>query len=636
MEGLKHCRKQDGEQLEIQPKQFAGDNFSGEPSTSQMLEAIFKESPDYKYATLMQDFATLRTESEEISVSRDQDNYFAANWKDDNLTIATSSTETIVPVNSTSISEKYCRDQMNPESLVSNENQHRTSTVEGFEDIDTKRKNSSFYCCSEEEEIKMLSMKDSKMKAKNCESLCHSTGATLYSPSVTATCVTENGRQQVHINVYAKEAAVVNVEAKNCATAIVGDGSQVNIFQGNCSGCGRRGPSTRSSNEGLEFDGSYFTVAEEENLKKARKRRKVKKKKMFKESYSDSNSNPENALKQGTKNKWRFESVLSEFMDSAAVESNVIQWVGNLVSYLLCSALDLQNDGVKLLLEEAKAIREDVPNCIRKINEAIELMRLENCEFQVAAVLPELQFALAEFYSSKDDYESALGCLKKLEESGLYKDTEKSRLYAKTATLIENACYARFEVSTEISEPGSRALLDSVDAAKRYFQKALEWNDKEPSTETERQIQRCCYLGMAALQMRLRELQREEAPDLKDLEKAKDNLELVGKTFCGITADMKCQFYMLEAYLRYFKGDFRMAASRVNDATELAQENCFLEARGCVGSRKLVVLSKLLTSCSSGFEGQLSVLGAEETLADDEDSGGNDDLESLISSDSDD
>lgn len=127
--------------------------------------------------------------------------------------------------------------------------------------------------------------------------------------------------------------------------------------------------------------------------------------------------------------------------------------------------------------------------------------------------------------------------------------------------------------------------LQTDEVVLSYYEKALKYSNMESSIEKREIIQRCCFLGKAAVYMRLWERQMETA---RNLPEARQNLSaLTERLFNRISPAMRCQCYLAEAFLLFFEGGHQMMAEmKIQTAKMKAEEEHFLE-RKCLGTKRL-------------------------------------------------
>lgn len=397
------------------------------------------------------------------------------------------------------------------------------------------------------------------------------------------TCYDKNF-QPLNIKLLHRESLKFNVEVTNCENVAVGDYAEVNIYYG------QKGPvnqtaSSRSREFRLNENSSLVQADGDINLAKLSK--KKKKKRLPSATNSKTNKEPGKI-----KTKWRFPLNLSDFTDTESLHNSIDQWLVNVISSLLPEAQDLDDfESLIKLLEESMKLRvSSVPNCILKLGEAIQAMsdlvgNEDGGKYNV--LLTETQFVLAEFYTKEGNYLSALDCLRTLEAS-LRGETQKSRLYAKIAKVMEHCLddSVDFTVDENKHEGANTSVsnLNPDEVVLSYYEKALNFSNKEPSEEKQEIIQRCCYLGIAAVHMRLWKGQIET---VRNLSEVRQNLSSTEGLFNRISPDMKCQFYLAEAFLLYYEGGHQMAAEmKIQKAYKIADEEHFLK-RKCLGSKRL-------------------------------------------------
>lgn len=399
------------------------------------------------------------------------------------------------------------------------------------------------------------------------------------------TCYDEN-LQPYNISLLHRESLKFNVEVKNCENVVVGDNAEVNIC------CGQN-QTTGSRSTGFRLNENSSLVQADGDINPAGLSKRKKKKRLPKAKNSRKQSATKTNLEPGKiKTKWRFPLNLSDFTDTESLHNSIDQWLENVISSLLSEAQDLDDfESLIKLLEESMKLRvSSVPNCILKLGEAIQAMsdlvgNEDGGKYNV--LLTETQFVLAECYTKEGNYLSALDCLRTLEVS-LCGETQKSRLYAKIAKVMEHCLEDSVDftvdenkhegANTSVSNPNPEEVVLS------YYEKALNFSNKEPSEEKQEIIQRCCYLGIAAVHMRLWKGQIET---VRNLSEVRQNLSLTEGLFNRISPDMKCQFYLAEAFLLYYEGGHQMAADmKIQKAYKIADEEHFLK-RKCLGSKRL-------------------------------------------------
>jgi len=328
----------------------------------------------------------------------------------------------------------------------------------------------------------------------------------------------------------------------------------------------------------------------------------LSKRKTKKRSPSEKNSRKKSATKTNSesgkiKTKWRFPLNLSDFTDIESLQHSIDQWLEMVISDLLSEAQDLDDfESLIKLLEEARNLHEsmNLHESILKLAETIRAMstHVENKDGgNYNVLLIETQFVLAEFHTKEGKYLSALHCLRSLEES-LAGDTKKSRLYAKIAKIMEHCLEYSVDFPTDQKEHegGSSTSVSNRNPDQvvlSYYEKALKFSNKEPSVEKREIIQRCCYLGKAAVQMRLWERQTETERNVPEV---RQNLSSTERLFNSISPALRCQFYLAEAFLLFFEGGHQMVAEmKIQKAKTIAEEEHFLE-RKCFGSKRLYFL----------------------------------------------
>ena len=399
------------------------------------------------------------------------------------------------------------------------------------------------------------------------------------------TCYDEN-LKPFNISLQHQDSIKFNVEVKDCENVVVGDRATLNTC------CGQKGQSNgnrRHRSNGSTENNSLVQADGEINPSGPSTRE-------WKQRMPPKNSVKKSATKKNLdekfKTKWRFPMFLSDFTDAESLNNDIGQWLAELISYLLSKAQDLDDfEPVIELIEEAKKLRKhDVPGCLQKLNNAIQRMsaldRTE--ESKNYFLLTETQFVLAEFYTVEENFVSALQFLKKLEGS-LFEDAEKSRLYAKIAKVMEHCLEFSVDITScendldgASSTPVSNRNADEIVIC--YYEKALNFSNKELLLEKREVIQRCCYLGKAAVLLRSWKGQVENARKLAEV--IRENLLSTEKLFNRISPAMKCQFYVAEAFLLYYEGRYKMAADKIRTAYQIADAENFLE-RKCLGSKRL-------------------------------------------------
>ena len=397
--------------------------------------------------------------------------------------------------------------------------------------------------------------------------------------------------QPRNIKLIHQESLKFNVKVENCENVVVGDNAKLDICCSHNKGTLNQAASCRSTGCHLNENCSLVQADGNKNptvlCKQKKKKSSPSEKNSGKRSSTKTNSEPGKI-----KTKWRFPLNLSDFTDTTSLSHSIDHWLEKVISSLLSEAQDLDDfDSLIKLLEEARKLRESsVPNCILKLAEAIQAMsgHVEDGE-KYNILLTETQFVLAEFYSKEGEYLSALDCLKTLEQK-LPGDSQKSRLYAQIAKILEHCLdySVDFPVDQKEHESGSNTSVSNRnpdEVVLSYYEKALTFSNIESSSEKREIIQRCCYLGKAAVYMRLWERQIETARNLLEV---RQNLSaLTERLFNSISPAMRCQYYLAEAFLHFFEGGHQMVAEmKIQKAKMIAEEEHFLERR-CLGSKRL-------------------------------------------------
>lgn len=400
--------------------------------------------------------------------------------------------------------------------------------------------------------------------------------------------------QRRNIKLVHQQSLKLNVEVENCENVVVGDNAKLDF-----SCCqhdkGTVNQTTSYGSAGCHLNENCSLVQADGDINPTGLS-KIKKKKR---SPSGKNSGKRSSTKTKSepgkiKTKWRFPLNLSDFTDTESLQHSIDQWLGKVILSLLPEAQDLDDfeSPIKFLEEARKLRKSSVPNCILKLAEAIRAMGAhvgkEDGE-KYNALLTETQFVLAEFYSTERKYLSALDCLRTLEEN-LPGDTQISRLSAQIAKILEH--YLEYSVDfpadQKEQESGSNTSVANQnpnEVVLSYYEKALKYSNMESSIEKREIIQRCCYLGKAAVHLRLWERQMETA---RNLPEARQNLSaLTERLFSSISPAMRCQYYLAEAFLLFFEGGHQMVAEmKIQKAKMIAEEEHFLE-RKCLGSKRL-------------------------------------------------
>ena len=447
-------------------------------------------------------------------------------------------------------------------------------------------------CTSQNSPHNSLNSTESKSKEEVAEFDSTRTPAGATTTNLT---VYDKNYQAFNIKLLHRESLKFNVEINNSEYVVRGDNAKVDICCSQNKGTVNEAASCKSTgfplnekSSHLQADGDITSTGLSKRKKKTR-------------LPSEKNSRKKSATKTNSesgkiKTKWRFPLDLTDFTDSESLQHSIDQWLGKVISCLLPEAQNLDDfESLIKLLEEAlrNLHSSSVPNCILKLAEAIQLMSVlveSKDRGKYSVLLSETQFVLAEFYSKEGKYLSALDCLMTLEES-LPGDTQKSRLYAKIAKIMEHcleysvdfpADQKEHEGSDGSDTPVSNRNPDKVVLS--YYEKALKFSNKEPSVEKRENIQRCCYLGKAAVRMRLWERQIETARNLPEV---RQNLSSTETLFNSISPAMRCQFYLAEAFMLFFEGEHQMMADiNIQKAKTIAEEEDFLE-RPCLGSKRL-------------------------------------------------
>ena len=389
-----------------------------------------------------------------------------------------------------------------------------------------------------------------------------------------------------------RDSAELNVNVEKCHNVVTGDKAEVNFCCNNGLLNQKETPEATyvRSNEKyhvLQADGGASNVVNLSRRKKHGKR------------PSQRNSGKKSTSKEKIKTEWYFPMFLSDFTDSESLEKDIDQWLKGLVSSLLREAQDCLEDFdsvIKLLEEAGERVRESsIPNCIEKLNEAICYLMDSDGSKKYKILFTETHFALAEFYVMKEDYLGALQCLKALERDltpcGEELETQISRLYAKMAKVMElclefSQDFTIYENEFEVAYKTQASTDRNPDeVVLSYFQKALDFSKNEPlvlKRELE-EIQRSCYLGKAAVLLKCYKGQNET---VRNLTEVRQNLTSTEKLFDRISHAMKCQFYLIEAFLLFYEGRYKMAADKVQMARNIADEENFLE-KECLGSKRL-------------------------------------------------
>ena len=428
------------------------------------------------------------------------------------------------------------------------------------------------------------------------------------SRTTTATTITnlryyDKNFQPRSIKLVHSESLKFNVEVENCENVVVGDNATLDICCSQNKGTVNQ-TAIYGSRTGCHLNENCSLMQADGDINPTGLTKRKKKKR----SSSGKNSGKRSSTKTNSelgkiKTKWRFPLNLSDFTDTESLQHSIDQWLEKVISSLLSEAQDLDDfDSLIKLLEEAMKLRESsVPNCILKLDEAIRAMsgHVEDGE-KYNILLTETQFVLAEFYSKEGEYLSALDCLKTLEEK-LPGDSQKSRLYARIAKILEHCLEysVDFPVDQKEHESGSNTSVSNRnpdEVVLSYYDKALNFSNIESSIEKREIVQRCCYLGKAAVYMRLWGRQIETARNLPEV---RQNLSaLTERLFNSISPAMRCQYYLAEAFLLFFEGGHQMVAEmKIQKAKMIAEEERFLERR-CLGSKRLHFLLAELNKSS--------------------------------------
>lgn len=407
------------------------------------------------------------------------------------------------------------------------------------------------------------------------------------------TCYDKNFQPR-NIKLVHPESLKFNVQVENCGNVVVGDNATLDF----CCFQHDKGTVNQTASYGsarCHLNENCSLVQADGDIKPTRLSKIKKKKRSPSEKNSGKRSSTKTKSEPGKiKSKWRFPLDLSDFTDTESLQHSIDQWLGKVISSLLSEAQDLDDfESLIKLLEEARKLRKSsVPNCILKLAEAIRAMGAhvgkEDGE-KYNALLTETQFVLAEFYSTEGKYLSALDCLRTLEEN-LPEDTQTSRLCAQIAKIQEHCVEysVDFPSDQKEQESGSNTSVANQnpdEVVLSYYEKALKYSNMESSIEKREIIQRCCYLGKAAVYMRLWERQMETA---RNLPEARQNLSaLTERLFNRISPAMRCQCYLAEAFLLFFEGGHQMMAEmKIQTAKMKAEEEHFLE-RKCLGTKRL-------------------------------------------------
>ena len=428
------------------------------------------------------------------------------------------------------------------------------------------------------------------------------------------TCYDENFQRR-NIKLVHKESLKLNVQVKNCENVVVGDNAKADICC--CQKKGTVNQTASSTSTGCHQNENCLLVRADGdiNLKRKTKKRSPSTKNSGKKTATKTKSEP-----RKIKTKWRFPLNLSDFTDTESLQNSIDQWLGKVISSLLSEAQDLDDfESLIELLEEVRNLYESsIPDCILKLAEAIRAMVENDNGGKYNVLLIETQFVLAEFYVKEGKYLTALNCLRTLEES-LAGDTQKSRLYAKIAKIMEHCLEysVDFPADQKEHEGGLNSSVSNRnpdEVVLSYYDKALKFSNKEPSVEKREIIERCCFLGKAAVQMRLWEKQTETKRNLPEV---RQNLSSIATLFNSISPAMRCQYYMAEAFLHFFEGGHQMVAEwKIQKARQIAEEEHFLE-RKCLGSKRLHFLLaelKKVTDISKVREDILDLNSVEDQL----------------------
>ena len=414
-----------------------------------------------------------------------------------------------------------------------------------------------------------------------------------------------------------QKSAKVNFNVEKCENVVVGDRAEVNIccdkdlFNQN-----NRSNSTSSrSNESdslLQADGGIRNPVYSPG-KQRRKRSSQKK------------SGKNHALKKNSSRKmkaeWQFPLRLSDFTDNERQEKDIDQWLKQLIPSLLPKIQDLDDfeSVIESMEEDGRRLPESsIPNCIEKLDYTVRtalmmsLMEEEDKKkFQTLKI--ELQFALAEFYI-KEDYLEALNCLRALERDLTLREgfeSQKGRLYAKIAKVMElclefSKDFTTVENELEIAPETQLTDQNPDDVVLSYFQKALE------SSNNEALLQISCYLGKASVLLKCCKGKNEN----RNLTQVRENLRSVEILFNRISPALKCQFYLAEAFLLYYEGQYKIAKNKLNTLMArkimIDDEEHLLKRleRECLGSKRFrflteeleKALAETISGAETGFE----------------------------------
>ena len=399
------------------------------------------------------------------------------------------------------------------------------------------------------------------------------------------TCYDENLKPHTTIKVLHQESLEFNVKVEHCKDVVVGNNAKISICHCQDKEKVNQTASSRSTRCRLNEKSSLVQAdGDTSPTKKKKKKRSPSEKNNGKKSATKTNSKPGKI-----KTKWRFPSVdLCDFTDTEILQHSIDQWLAKVISSLLSEAQDLDDfdSVIKLLGEASNLQKSSVLDCILKLAEAIrEMLSADSGKYNV--LLTETQFVLADFYLKEGKYLSALDCLRTLEES-LPGDTQKSRLYAKIAKIMEHCLEYSVDIPADQKEHegGSSTSVSNRtpdEVVLSYYEKALNFSNKEGSVEKREIIQRCCYLGKAAVYMRLWERQSETARNLPEV---RQNLSSMEVLFNNISRFTRCQFYLAEAFLLFFEGGRHSAAQmKIEKAKKIAEDEHF--ERNCLGSKRL-------------------------------------------------
>ena len=298
---------------------------------------------------------------------------------------------------------------------------------------------------------------------------------------------------------------------------------------------------------------------------------------------------------------------LSDFTDSERLEEAIDQWLKLLKPSFLSEIQDDVDDFeivTETLKENRRPVESSIPNRIEKLDEAIcmalKMVQEEEKEkYQTLKI--EVHFALAEFYI-KEDYLKALTCLRALERDFHYKpslrkgfESQKGKLYAKMAKVMELCLEFSKDFTDNQNDPEitTKALFTDQnpdDVVLSYFQKALESNNNEAL------LQISCYLGKTSVLLKCCKGKNET----RNLTQVRENLRSVEILFSHISPALKCQFYLAEAFLLYYEGQYKIAKNKLNTLMArkimIDDEEHLLKRleRECLGSKRFRFLTEEL------------------------------------------